>query len=332
MGRCEERLATGEAFSEPAKDEQTTSTKRAKATDEQKRANDERGAGQWRLAGEGDAFVAAGLDGHGEEFGEGDAGEDEQSAGSAAAAEAFAVEEEGSEPREDRLEGEDERGVRGGKILLCPRLDGEGGGGGEDGCDEEGDEDAGGGVKQGRAHPWMLEQGQADGHEGGAEADLEDGELFEGNARGKTGESQDVEGESEGAGQGEEVAETDGAEVEGGAGRGGEEDEAGKGDECSEPGVPFGDVGAADSKCGDGGKHGDEDDNHAGDEGGFGGGGEAEAGGLELIAHGEAGADDGAGEEGAAVHATEVAAVEEGQAKEGEGHAEEVEEERGRRR
>lgn len=87
--------------------------------------------------------MAAGLDGEGEQFGEGDAGEDEESAGGAAAAEAFAIEEERGEPGEDRLEGEDERGVRGGEIFLCPGLDGEGSGSGEDGGDEQGGHDAG---------------------------------------------------------------------------------------------------------------------------------------------------------------------------------------------
>ena len=58
------------------------------------------------------------------------------------------IEEERSEPGEDRLEGEDERGVGGGEIFLRPGLDGEGGGGGEDGGDEQGDDDAGGRMDQ----------------------------------------------------------------------------------------------------------------------------------------------------------------------------------------
>ena len=66
--------------------------------------------------------MAAGLDGEGEQFGEGDAGEDEESAGGAAAAETFAIEEERGEPGEDRLEGEDERGVRGAPDWLAEVL------------------------------------------------------------------------------------------------------------------------------------------------------------------------------------------------------------------
>ena len=42
-------------------------------------------------------------------------------------------EEERGEPGEDGFEGEDEGGVGGGEMLLGPALDGEGGGGGEDG-------------------------------------------------------------------------------------------------------------------------------------------------------------------------------------------------------
>jgi hypothetical protein len=131
--------------------------------------------------------VAAGLDGEWEQFGEGDAGEDEESAGGGAAAEAFAIEEERGEPGEDRFEGEDERGVGGGEIFLGPRLDGEGRCGGEDGGEEQGDHDAGGRVEKRWVHPGMFEEGQAQAHEDGAESDLEDGELFVGDTGGEGG-------------------------------------------------------------------------------------------------------------------------------------------------
>jgi hypothetical protein len=279
---------------------------------------------------QGNAFVAAGLNGHGDEFSEGDAGEDEESAGCAAAAEAFAEEKEGGEPGEDGFESEDESGVGGGKKLLGPRLDSEGGCSGEDSGDDQSDHEAGRPVD-----PGMFEQRHAGGHECGAEADLENRELFKGNARGEAGEGEDVEGESEGAAEGKEVAGADGAEVKGeaetgaGVGRGGEQDDAGEGDCGSEPGVPSGSADAARAEGGDGGEHGDQDDDHSGDEGGPGGRGEAEADRLKLVAQGEAEADDGAGGEGAAIHAAEMATVEEGQAGEGEGHADEIEEERG---
>jgi hypothetical protein len=72
-----------------------------------------------------------------------------------------------------------------------------------------------------------------------------------------------------------------------------------------------------------------EHDDHSGDEGGLRGRGKTQAGGLELIAHRQAETDDGAGREGPAIHASEVAAVEERQTGESEGHADEVEEQRG---
>ncbi len=55
----------------------------------------------------------------------------------------------------------------------------------------------------------------------------------------------------------------------------------------------------------------------------------ARPGGLELIAGGEEEADDEAGEQSAAVDVTELAVVHDGQGDEGEGHAEQIEEERG---
>jgi len=277
---------------------------------------------------EGDAFVAAGLDGGREKFGEGDAGEDEQSAGSAAAAEAFSVEEEGGEPGEDRLEREDEGGMGSGEKFLGPGLDGESGGCGEDGGDEERDEDGGGPVD-----PGAFEEGEAGGHEDGTESDLKDGELLEGNARGEMRKGQDVKGKAEGTAEGEEVAETDGAERKACTGGSGEQDDAGEGDEGSCERVPAWRVRGARAEAGNGGEqlgeHWNQDDDHAGDEGGFRRCGETKAGGLELIAQSEAEADDGAGEEGVASHASEVAAVEDGQAEEGQGHADEVEQEGG---
>ncbi len=88
------------------------------------------GAG-WRVSREGrgrergsiewDALVGGWLHGGGENFSQGDAGKDEQGAGGAAAAEAFAEDEEGGDPGEDGLEGEDESGVGGGEISAGPR-------------------------------------------------------------------------------------------------------------------------------------------------------------------------------------------------------------------
>jgi hypothetical protein len=70
-----------------------------------------------------------GRDGSGaEEFGAGDSGEDEGGSGEGAGPEAFVEEEQGGEPSEDGFEGEEKRGVDGGKMLLGPALNGEGGG------------------------------------------------------------------------------------------------------------------------------------------------------------------------------------------------------------
>jgi hypothetical protein len=99
------------------------------------------------------------LHGGGENFSEGDAGEDEESAGRTAAAEGFAEDEEGGNPGEDGFEGEDESGVGGGEIALGPGLDGEGGGSGEDGGDSQGEDEAWGPVD-----PGMFEEREAGGH------------------------------------------------------------------------------------------------------------------------------------------------------------------------
>jgi len=175
--------------------------------------------------------VGGGLHDGGDKFGERNAGQDEQGSGGAAAAETLAEDEERGDPGKNGLEGEDESGMGGGQVALGPGLHGEGYGGGEDGGDQQGKDKA-----RRRVNPGMLEERHADGHEGGAEADLEEGELFKGKARREVGEGEDVQGESEGAAEGEQVAEIDGAERE--AGGGGEEDDPEEGEERSAPGIP----------------------------------------------------------------------------------------------
>ena len=59
----------------------------------------------------------------------------------------------------------------------------------------------------------MFDEGKTDGHEERAESDLQDGEGLEGDARGDVAESDAVEGESDGAAEGEDVAEVDGGEI-----------------------------------------------------------------------------------------------------------------------
>ena len=115
-----------------------------------------------------------------------------------------------------------------------------------------------------------------------------------------------MEGESDGAAQGEQVAEVDGGEVgqeivqsEGGVLRGddrgcGEQKDSEKGESCADEDVPAGAAGAGFAEGRDGGEQRDKDHDKAGDEGGFGGRGQGQAGGLELIADGETEADDSA--------------------------------------
>src|ERR1700732_4014022 len=109
-----------------------------------------------------------------------------------------------------------------------------------------------------------------------------------------------MSGEGYGAGEGEEVGETDAGEeiVPGGFGGRGEEEEAGEGEEGSYGGGPARGVGVGWADRWDDGEDWYEDHDQAGDEGGFGGCGEGEAGGLELIAGCEKEAYDRSGDEG----------------------------------
>ena len=145
------------------------------------------------------------------------------------------------------------------------------------------------------------------------------------------GEGEEMSGEGDGAGEGEEVSRADAHEevLAGGSGRGGEKEEAGEGENGSDGGGPARRRRVGGTKGRDDGEERDEDDDEAGDEGGLCGGGEGEAGGLELIAGCEEEADDEAGEEGAAADVAELAVVHDGESDEGEGHAEEIEEEWG---
>ena len=174
--------------------------------------------------------------GLGDEFGDADAGEDEESAGELAGAEALADEEPGGEPGEDRFEGHDEGGVGGREDGLRPGLDGEGRSGGDDGRDGEGDDEAGGEVDG-----WVLDEGETGGHEESAEADLKDGERAEVDFWRCVAECEAVKSEADGAAEGEEVAEIDGGEIReeaGACGLRGEEEDSGEGEDCSEPGIP----------------------------------------------------------------------------------------------
>lgn len=266
------------------------------------------------------------MHGAGNDLGEGNAYEDEDGACKRASAKPLAEDEEGCKPCEDGLQCEDEGGVGGGQDALRVGEDREGEGGGEDGRDGECGEDAWGPVNVG-----VIKKRQGDRHDEGTGTDLDDCQLLKREAGGKMGECDDLEGEAEGADTGEDVAEVHVAE--GGKGNrvadgSGEQDNAEEGDDGSEPGVPVRALGRWRPQAGDDGEQGDDDDDQARDEGGFGGSGQAESGSLELIAGGETEAGDGAGDEDGWAHPAEVATVDDGEDEEGERHADEIEEER----
>ena len=267
--------------------------------------------------------MGGGLHRSGNEFREGDAGEDEQSAGGAAPAKAFSENKERGNPGKDRFQRQDEGSVGRREELLRPGLHGKGDRGGQHGGNQQSREELGRPV-----NPGMFQQRGADGHKQGAEANLQDGELLEGKARGEVGQGEDVEGEADGAGEGEQVAEIHAAEGEAGAGRGGEEDDADEGDQRTAPGIPARGMSGARAQAGYGREQGHQNDYEAGDKGGFGWSGKTETGGLELIADREAESDGGAGSKGAAIDTAQVPPVDDQQADEGEGHAEEIEEKR----
>ena len=98
--------------------------------------------------------------------------------------------------------------MRGGQDRLRPALNGECSGGGEGGGDGESDDEA-----RGPGDVGMLDEGQADGHEDGAEADLQERQRLEGDARRDVAEGDAMEGKADGAAEGEHVADIDGGEI-----------------------------------------------------------------------------------------------------------------------
>jgi hypothetical protein len=77
------------------------------------------------------------------QFGEGNAGEDKGCSYEGTAAKMLVQDEEGGQAGEDWFEGEEDRGVGRGKVLLRPALDGEGSGSGEETSDDECDQEMG---------------------------------------------------------------------------------------------------------------------------------------------------------------------------------------------
>jgi len=201
----------------------------------------------------------------------------------------FMQDEERRQACEDGLKGQEDGGVGGREMLLGPALDGEGCGRCEEAGYGQGDEEAGSDGKVGFSAQW-----QGDRHDERGYADLEGGELAGWDSVGCVGEGEEVAGEGDRTGQGEEVsgANADEEVLHGCPGWRGEEEEAGEGEDRSDGSCPARWWGIRGSESGNDREEWDEDDDEAGDEGGFGGCGAGEAGGLELIARGEEEADD----------------------------------------
>ena len=127
----------------------------------------------------------------------------------------FMQDEEGGQACEDGFQSQEDGGVGGGEMLLGPALDGEGGGGGEEAGYGQGDEEAGGDGEVG-----FSAKGQGDRHDESGYADLEGGELAGGDSVGGVGEGEEVAGEGDRAGEGEEVSGADADEevLQGGSG------------------------------------------------------------------------------------------------------------------
>ena len=140
-----------------------------------------------------------------------------------------------------------------------------------------------------------------------------------------------MSGEGDGADEGEEIAEAYAAEEiqPGGSSGSGEEEKARKGQERADGGGPAGSGGVGRAQEWDDREKRDEDDDEPGDKGGLGGSSVGQASGLELIAGGKEETDDGTQEEGSTADVAELTVVNDGQCDEGQGHAEEIEEERG---
>ena len=140
-----------------------------------------------------------------------------------------------------------------------------------------------------KAGVWVLAKRQSDKHDESGDADLECGELRRRQAWRGVREREQVSGEGDGAGKGEQVAETDRGEEMGPCGSGGrgEEEKSGEGQGRADGGSPARRVGSGGAEGGNRRKEWNKHDYEAGDEGGLRGRGASEAAGLKLVAGGE---------------------------------------------
>lgn len=115
----------------------------------------------------------------------------------------------GSKPCKDRLQGKEHCCMRGGKELLRPALDRKSRCCRQHGCHDQGDHDA-----RAPVNVRPLKYGQADGHKNGGEAHLQQRQLLEAHPERKMRQRQHMAGESESAGQREEISGIDRPEIE----------------------------------------------------------------------------------------------------------------------
>lgn len=142
------------------------------------------------------------------EFGDGNAYEDQNGSRGSSEAEALARQQERRDPCEYRFEREQERRVGGRQDGLGPALNGECCGGGECGSDEESGDKA-----RRELNVRMFDERETDGHEERAKSDLQDRQGLKGDAWRDVAESDAVEGESNGAAESEDVSEVDGRDI-----------------------------------------------------------------------------------------------------------------------
>ncbi len=166
--------------------------------------------------------------------------------------------------------------------------------------------------------------GDGDEHPEGTDGDFDGDEVGKAVVLGTASEDDDLKGKGDGAGEGEEVSAIERGERESLAGRNAEKVEADEGGADSGEGIAV-DVAPPE----DGEQKRDQDDGDSGEEGGLGGGGVEQAGGLEFIAEPHEGSDFKAGAQGSDGEAAQLAEKDDAEDDGGKGHADGVEDERG---
>ena len=133
-----------------------------------------------------------------EEFAGEDADEDKGGSEQGSGAEALADEEVGGDSGKDRLQGKDERGVRGRSEALRPSLDDEAGDGSEQGGDGQSPEHGGAEADEAMA----VGDGDGNEHPESTDGDFDRDQVGEVVVLGTASEDDDLEGEGDGTGRG----------------------------------------------------------------------------------------------------------------------------------